>query len=228
LNKLEEPLSLRPVNGLPFTLALRTRRAYDRMSRVYGLTSSVLHSRAHQQALDNCGVRDGMRILEVATGSGEMLRRLVRANQNGMTLGIDLAPNMASLAQRKIRRRFPLSAAQCHAVDARSMPFRDGSFDLVVCCYLLELLSSEDIVRTVDEFHRVLRARGRLALVMISQGAAAFNSLYKVLGKLAPAFWGRQVEERVPELIAASDFQIVSEQVVRQGFYPSRVLVAHK
>ena len=228
MNKLEEPLSLRPVNGLPFTLALRTRRAYDRMSRVYGLTSSVLHSRAHQQALDNSGVRDGMRILEVATGSGEMLRRLVRANQNGMTLGIDLAPNMASLAQRKIRRRFPLSAAQCHAVDARSMPFRDGSFDLVVCCYLLELLSSEDIVRTVDEFHRVLRARGRLALVMISQGAAAFNSLYRVLGKLAPAFWGRQVEERVPELIAASDFQIVSEQVVRQGFYPSRVLVAHK
>ncbi len=228
MNKLEEPPSLRPVNGLPVTLALRTRRAYDRMSRVYGLTSSVLHSRAHQQALDNSGVRDGMRILEVATGSGEMLRRLVRANQNGMTLGIDLAPNMASLAQRKIRRRFPLSAAQCHAVDARSMPFRDGSFDLVVCCYLLELLSSEDIVRTVDEFHRVLRARGRLALVMISQGAAAFNSLYRVLGKLAPAFWGRQVEERVPELIVASDFRIVSEQVVRQGFYPSRVLVAHK
>jgi len=216
------------VSGLPVTLALRTRQAYDRMSRVYGLTSSVLHSRAHQQALDNSGVRDGMRILEVATGSGEMLRRLVRANQNGMTLGIDLAPNMASLAQRKIRRRFPLSAAQCHAVDARSMPFRDGSFDLVVCCYLLELLSSEDIVRTVDEFHRVLRARGRLALVMISQGAAAFNSLYRVLGKLAPAFWGRQVEERVPELIVASDFRIVSEQVVRQGFYPSRVLVAHK
>ncbi len=228
MNKLEEPPSLRPVNGLPVTLALRTRRAYDRMSRVYGLTSSVLHSRAHQQALDNSGVRDGMRILEVATGSGEMLRRLVRANQNGMTLGIDLAPNMASLAQRKIRRRFPLSAAQCHAVDARSMPFRDGSFDLVVCCYLLELLSSEDIVRTVDEFHRVLRARGRLALVMISQGAASFNSLYRVLGKLAPAFWGRQVEERVPELIVASDFRIVSEQVVRQGFYPSRVLVAHK
>ena len=228
MNKLEERPSLWPVSGLPVTLALRTRRAYDRMSRVYGLTSSVLHSRAHQQALDNCGVLDGMRILEVATGSGEMFRRLVRANQNGMTLGIDLAPNMASLAQRKIRRRFPHSAAQCHAVDARSMPFRDGSFDLVVCCYLLELLSSEDIVRTMDEFHRVLRARGRLALVMIGQDTAVFNSLYRVLGKLAPAFWGRQVEERVSELIAASDFRIVSEQVVRQGFYPSRVLVAHK
>ena len=50
----------------------------------------------------------------------------------------------------------------------------------------------------------------------------------EVLGKLAPAFWGRQVEQRVPELIAASDFRIISEQVVRQAFYPSRVLVARK
>jgi len=228
LNKLEERPSLWSVSGLPVTMELRTRRAYDRMSRVYGLTSSVLHSRAHQQALDSCGVQDGMRILEVATGSGEMFRRIVRANRNGMTLGVDLAPNMASLTQRRIRRRFPHSVTHCQAVDARSMPFRDGSFDVVVCCYLLELLSSEDIVRTVDEFHRVLRSRGRLALVMIGQDTAAFNRLYKLLGKLAPAFWGRQVEERVPELIAASDFRIVSEQVVRQVFYPSRVLVARK
>ena len=169
-----------------------------------------------------------MRILEVATGSGEMFRRLARVNRNGTTLGVDLSPNMAALAQKRTRRRFPHSAAHCQAVDARHMPFRDGSFDAVVCCYLLELLSSEDIVRTVNEFHRVLRSRGRLALVMIGEDTAVFNRIYKVLGKVAPAFWGRQVEQRVPELIEASDFRIVSEKVVRQAFYPSRVLVARK
>jgi ubiquinone/menaquinone biosynthesis C-methylase UbiE len=169
-----------------------------------------------------------MRILEVATGSGEMLKRLVGANRNGTTLGIDLAPRMAALAQRRTQRRFPDSVTHCQAVDARNMPFRDGAFDAVVCCYLLELLSAEDIVRTVDEFHRVLCSRGRLALVMIGEDTALFNRYYKVLGKIAPAFWGRQVEERVPALIASSDFRIVSQQVVRQVFYPSRVLLAHK
>jgi ubiquinone/menaquinone biosynthesis C-methylase UbiE len=228
LNKLEDLTTAWTVNGLPKTLAHRTRRAYDRMSRVYGLSSSLLHSQAHQHALASSGIRDGMRVLEVATGSGEMFRRLVRANRNGTTLGIDLSPNMAALTQRRARRRFPQSATHCQAVDARLMPFRDGSFDAVVCCYLLELLSAEDIVRTVDEFHRVLRARGRLALVMIGEDTAVFNRIYRVLGKLAPAFWGRQVEQRVPELIEASDFRIVSEQVVRQAFYPSRVLVARK
>jgi len=228
LNKLEESPTIWSVNDLPQTLALRTRRAYDRMSRVYGLTSSLWHSRAHEHAVDCSGIRDGMRVLEVATGSGEMFRRIVGANRNGTTLGIDLSPNMAALAQRRTRRRYPHAATHCQAVDARQMPFRDGSFDAVVCCYLLELLSSEDIVRTVDEFHRVLCSRGRLTLVMIGEDTAVFNRIYKVLGNLAPAFWGRQVEHRVPELIAASDFRIVSEQVVRQAFYPSRVLVARK
>jgi ubiquinone/menaquinone biosynthesis C-methylase UbiE len=228
LNNVKESPFVWSVNGLPDTLALRTRRAYDRMSRVYGLSSSLLHSRAHRHAVICSEIQDGMRILEVATGSGEMFRRLVHVNKSGTTLGVDLSPNMAALAQKRARRRFPKSSTHCQAVDARHMPFRDGSFDVVVCCYLLELLSSEDIERTVEEFHRVLCARGRLALVMIGEDTAVFNRIYKVLGKVAPAFWGRQVEARVPELIEASDFRIVHQQVVRQAFYPSRVLVARK
>ncbi len=92
----------------------------------------------------------------------------------------------------------------------------------------MQLKLPRAIARAVDEFHCVLRSRGRLELGMIGEDTAVFNRIYKVLGKLAPAFWGRQVEQRVPELIAASDFRIISEQVVRQAFYPSRVLVARK
>jgi ubiquinone/menaquinone biosynthesis C-methylase UbiE len=228
LNKLQESPLAWSVNGLPDTLAHRTRRAYDRMCRVYGLSSALLHSKAHHHALMSSGIEDGMRVLEVATGAGEMFRRLVRVNRGGVTLGVDLSPNMAAVTQRRARRKFPHASTHCQAVDARHMPFRDGTFDAVVCCYLLELLASEDIVRTVEEFHRILRSRGRLVLVMIGEDTAVFNRIYKLLGKVAPAFWGRQVEQRVPELIEASDFRIVSESVVRQAFYPSRVLVARK
>ena len=56
------------------------------------------------------------------------------------------------------------------------MPFRDEAFDAVFCCYLLELLSAEDIVRTLGEFRRVLRDRGHLTLVLIGQNTAAFNA----------------------------------------------------
>jgi ubiquinone/menaquinone biosynthesis C-methylase UbiE len=228
LNKLEYTITAWPVNGLPATLADRTRKVYDRLAPVYGISTKLFHSRAHRQALEISGIRDGMSVLEVATGSGEMFRRLVRANRGGATLGVDLSPNMASRTQRRVRHEFPASKALCQAVDARHMPFRDASFDAVFCCYLLELLSSEDIARTIGEFYRVLRTHGQLVLVLIGQNKAVFNGVYRVCGKVAPAFWGRQVEQRVPELVEASDFRIEHEASVRQIFYPSRVLVARK
>lgn len=228
MNKLEYTISAWPVNGLPATLAERTRRIYDRLAPFYGISTQLFHSHAHRRALEISELRDGMQVLEVATGSGEMFRRLVRINRSGSTLGVDLSPNMASRTQDRVRREFPKALAQCHAVDARQMPFRDSTFDAVFCCYLLELLSGEDIVRTMGEFHRVLRRRGELVLVLIGQNRAAFNGVYRVLGKVAPAFWGRQVEQRVPALVEASEFRIVHDAKVRQVFYPSRVLVARK
>jgi ubiquinone/menaquinone biosynthesis C-methylase UbiE len=228
LSRLEEFVETLPTHGLPSTLAVRTRRVYDRLAAVYPLSTMLFHSRAHRCAIEISGLRDGMKVLEVATGSGEMFRRLVRANASGATLGLDLSPNMAARTQRIARRRFPAARAHCQAVDARQMPFRNETFDAIFCCYLLELLSAEDIVSTLGEFRRILRNRGRLMLVLIGENAAIFNAAYKVAGSLAPAFWGRQVEQRVPELIESMRFEIVHDRKVRQGFYPSRVLVAKK
>jgi ubiquinone/menaquinone biosynthesis C-methylase UbiE len=226
LNRLEETVITWPTAGA--TLADRTRRVYDRLAAVYPLSTMFFHSRAHRCALGASGLHDGMKVLEVATGSGEMFRRLVRANTTGMTVGLDLSPNMAARTQRTARRKFPQARTHCQAVDARQMPFRNETFDAIFCCYLLELLSAEDIVCTLGEFRRILRDRGHLTMVLIGQNTAMFNSIYKVLGKVAPAFWGRQVEQRVPSLIENVSFEILHDQVVRQTFYPSRVLVARK
>ena len=228
MNRLEESVSAWPVNGLPATLAERTRRVYDRMAAVYPISTMLFHSRAHRCALEASGVRDGMMVLEVATGSGEMFRRLVRANGSGATIGVDLSPNMAARTQRSARRKFPSAQSHCQAVDARHMPFRNESFDAVFCCYMLELLSGDDIVGILREFRRVLRDRGRLTLVLIGQNTPMFNTIYRLGGKVAPAFWGRQVERRVPELIESARFAILEDRLVRQTFYPSRVLVARK
>ena len=222
-----------PVNGhvtdaLPSTISVRTRKVYDALSLVYPMSTFFFHSKAHRLAMEMSGIRDGMRVLEVATGSGEMFERLVNANPNGSTIGLDLSPNMAARTQRIARRKFPESRTQCKAVDARYMPFRDESFDSVMCCYLLELLSSDDIVVALQEMHRVLRRRGTFTLVLIGQNTEFFNQAYRVCGSLAPAFWGRQVETRIPELIESLDFRITGNRPVRQGFYPSRVLTARK
>jgi ubiquinone/menaquinone biosynthesis C-methylase UbiE len=205
-----------------------TRRVYDLLSGIYPMSTFFFHEKAHKVALSLAGVQDGTRVLEVATGSGEMFGRLVRINPQGLTCGFDLSPNMAARTQRLARRHQPRTRAHCQAVDACSMPFRDGAFDTVVCCYLLELMGSDEILQALGEIHRVLRPGGKLALVLIGQNVPAFNLLYKIAGGLAPAFWGRQVESAIPEAIGVYDFEVEHDRKVQQGFYPSRVMIARK
>jgi len=228
LSDLNYSLLMPRADQMPRTIARRTRRIYDLIASVYPASTFFFHSRAHACALKHAGIRNGMRVLEVATGSGEMFRRLIRTNPEGETFGLDLSPNMAARTQHRARREFPKAQSHCGAVDVRSMPFQNASFDAVVCCYLFELLAHDDISLTLREIRRVLRANGTFALVVIGQNAKIFNRLYGVAGRLAPAFWGRQVDHAVPKLIEESGMKIELTQSVRQSGYPSRVLIARR
>ncbi len=167
-------------------------------------------------------------MLEIATGSGEMFSRIAERNPSGLNVGVDLSPSMAAATLKLIRAKHPLVNCALKAVDARQMPFRDGSFDTVVCCYLLELLASNDIVKMLHEVHRVLRPGGRFAIILIGQDRAYFNRAYRVASKVVPAFWGQQMEQRAGMLFENCGFQIVEERHVVQTLYPSRILLAER
>jgi ubiquinone/menaquinone biosynthesis C-methylase UbiE len=213
----------------PRTITARTQRVYDHLAAVYPASTFFFHSKAHKQALEMSGLRNGMSVLEVATGSGEMFRRLIKANSGGYTCGVDLSPKMAARTQRVARRKFPSVTLDCQAVDARVLPYRCDVFDAVFCCYLFELLGSADTESTLEEIHRVMKPRATFAIVLIGdQHTTFFNKAYHVAGSLVPAFWGRQVATKFPELVQRANFRIVEDRQIRQGFYPSRILIARK
>ncbi len=167
-----------------------------------------------------------MRVLEVGMGSGEMFHQLIKINSAGETIGTDLSPNMAERSQAIARERFPQACAHCQSSDVRYLPFATGSFDAIMCCYLFELLPTEDVPKTVAELRRVLRPGGHLTVILVAQNKASFNALYKVAGKMVPAFWGRQVEKSVAPLLSSKGFTINTDRYLRQLFYSSRVLSA--
>jgi ubiquinone/menaquinone biosynthesis C-methylase UbiE len=210
------------------TIAGRTRRMYDLLAGVYPASTYFFHSNAHQAALEMSGVADGMRVLEIATGSGEMFRRLAGSNRNGQTLGIDISPRMAAKTQRSVRTRYPGAKTHCHAVDARHLPFRDESFDAIFCCYLFELLGTDDIVGTLEVIRRVLRPKSVFTTILIGQNSDLFNKAYQAAASVIPSFWGRQVEASMPATIEGLDFTIVGDHCSRQSLYPSRVLCCRK
>jgi SAM-dependent methyltransferase len=211
---------------LPQTIAARTRRVYDALATVYPVATYFFHTKAHSYVLKHSGIQNGDRVLEIASGSGEMLRHLANINPDGVTIGLDLSPKMAAGAQKRVREEHPGTSAHCGAVDVRSLPFADASFDAVVCCYLIELLGREDIYRTLQEVRRVLRPGGRFSLVVIGQNRTLFRHAYRVGASIVRAYWGRLVESETPEMLQDCGLTVVGDQYLLQGFYPSRVLIS--
>ncbi len=103
----------------------------------------------------------GARVLDVGCGPGHLVGRLV---ERGMTVsGIDLDPAMIERAARRHGGRADLVAA-----DVASLPFPDGSFDLVVST--LSMHHWADHRGGLDEIARVLARDGR-ALIFDFGGA---------------------------------------------------------
>lgn len=103
--------------------------------------------------------RGGERILDVGTGTGEVLRQLARHPARLQATGVDQSAAMLA--------RVPDLPAgwSVRVADARSLPFPDGAFDAVTAAYLLQVISDADVPGVADELLRVLRPGGRLVTV---------------------------------------------------------------
>jgi SAM-dependent methyltransferase len=106
--------------------------------------------------LDAVGVREGMRLLDMASGPGYVAAAAVRRGAN--VIGIDFSAAMVAEA----RRRYP--AVEFMEGDAEEIPFPDRSFDAVAMNFGLLHLGRPD--KAIAEAHRVLHSGGKLAFTV--------------------------------------------------------------
>ena len=67
-----------------------------------------------------------------------------------------------------------------------------------------------------------------LALVVIGQNAKFFNRLYAVAGKAVPAFWGRQVDHAVPDMVQEAGLRVSIELGYPKNGRPGNCLPLRK
>jgi len=128
---------------------------YDMMSRL--LLGPFFASIAADVA---AGAKDGARVLEVGCGPGQLSIRLARRYGLDVT-GIDLDPAMIDRAQANADRAGDGDTRRpsFRVGDVASLPFPDGSFDLVVST--LSMHHWADPAAGLAEIGRVLRPGAR-------------------------------------------------------------------
>ena len=129
------------------------RAAHHRLADTYHAYFAPVSEHAAEPLLDAAKVAAGMRILDVACGSGIVAGHAAR--RGARVIGVDLAPRMVELA----RELNPGCTFREASVDA--LPFEDGAFDAVVCGFGIGHFP--DPPAAAAECARVLRAGGRCA-----------------------------------------------------------------
>lgn len=107
------------------------------------------------------------KVLDLATGTADVLLALVRGNQNiKEAVGIDLADRMLAIGRGKIARaNFSGKITLTHG-DANQIPFEDNAFDAVTIAFGIR--NVEDHNRVLREMRRVIKPGGRALILEFS------------------------------------------------------------
>jgi ubiquinone/menaquinone biosynthesis C-methylase UbiE len=200
--------------------------AYARIAPVYDLWGRWTESRAQDLCLQWLDLADVNRVLDVATGTGALLEKVIAASPGVTGIGADLSPHMlrrAAARFRSERHRYSLITA-----DARQLPIRSDSIDLVLNGYMFDLLPETEFAAVLAEFSRVLSSGGRLGLINMTVPDKVIERVWETLYRIHPAWLGGCRGVRMAEHVAAAGFEVQHRGRVTQLAFPSEVLVARK
>ena len=166
-------------------------RVYDwpGVARFYDFWSALTESRAAARALEVADFRPGESVLEVAVGTGVQFSKLAQIDGLKCCVGIEPAAAMLCRARRRLASQMKERTAFCRA-DARQTPFAPQSFDVIMSCYMLDLLPESDIQKVLREFRRILKPSGRLVLLVMARQNWLIQGIWMSVYTLSPTLLG--------------------------------------
>jgi len=133
-------------------------RYYNHIGRMLDWGSGPMYRR---QALQRAGLRKGMRLLDVATGTGLVAQGGVEVvGDPRLVVGVD--PNNGMLREARTALASPLVRGR-----AEILPFRSDTFDMLSMGFALRHV--EDLEVAFSEYRRVLKPGGRVLLLEVSR-----------------------------------------------------------
>jgi demethylmenaquinone methyltransferase / 2-methoxy-6-polyprenyl-1,4-benzoquinol methylase len=140
----------------------QVRAMFDRIAGFYDLMNSVmtagLHHRWRARAVDLAQVGAGSRVLDVATGTGDLA--IEASRRGGEVVGSDFSDGMLERAREKA------PGLRWEQADALALPYGDDEFDAATVGFGARNFS--DLARGLAEMTRVVRPGGRVVVLEIT------------------------------------------------------------
>src|SRR5436309_267764 len=150
----------------------QVRAMFDRIARLYDRMNTVMTAGLHHQwrrrAAERAAVSPGDRVLDVATGTGDLALELAgRVAPGGEVIGVDFSERMLDLARAKAAAA-PLTGTnvQFGYGNALQLPYPDDAFAAATVGFGARNFS--DLEQGLREMTRVVRPGGRVVILEIT------------------------------------------------------------
>jgi len=182
-----------PVPGQPEQAAVRSM--FDRIAPRYDLLNRVLSAgtdvRWRRAAVDLLELRPAARVLDLCTGTADLLVEALGRDAASRGVGVDLSSGMLSRGARKLHERGLAARTVLVGGDAERLPLRDAWFDGALVAFGIRNVS--DRPRALRVARRVLKPGGRLVVLEFSMPRGLLGAAYRLyFGRVLPLV-GRMV-----------------------------------
>jgi demethylmenaquinone methyltransferase/2-methoxy-6-polyprenyl-1,4-benzoquinol methylase len=141
--------------------AALVRNIFDTVARRYDLMNDLMSGGVHRlwksALIDQLKPRAGMRLLDVAGGTGDIAQRYRDAGGGHVTV-LDVNAQMLSVGRDRALDRGVTSGMQWVVGDAEALPLADGTLDAYTIAFGLRNVTDMD--RALGEARRVLKPGG--------------------------------------------------------------------
>ncbi len=200
---------------------------YDKLSKTYDIWGKLAETRARDRAIELADIRDGQSILEVAVGTGLGFYEIVQRNPSGTNIGVDISRGMLHRAKNRLGQLTDANY-ELKIGNAFHLEEEDERFDLLVNSYMFDLIAFDHMDAIMEEFKRVLKQRGKLILVNMTEGESFGSGIYNLLYRLSPKSFGGCRAVKLADKLKAHGFEVKTREYLQQWWFPSEVILAYK
>lgn len=137
---------------------------YDRLNHIMSLNIDRLWRRRVVRIVRRA---QPTKIMDVATGTGDLAIAMARRMDNTQILGIDLSEEMLAVAEEKVRKAWLAERISLHKGDAEQLNnVADGAIDVATVAFGVR--NFENMERGLAEIFRTLKSDGRLIVLEFS------------------------------------------------------------